>query len=133
MAPPAFGGSVATIGCMHSRIRAWPSCGTIGCGGIGPGQPIGLAVIGFAVIGGHRFGATDGGTSGCCWVGEAPGCRGMGDAGPGPAVLAAADPLVLEVAGEPRVAWGDDVQAAVNSAASTIALSVARLVMVIGL
>jgi hypothetical protein len=49
----------------------------------------------------------------------------------GPAVVAAA--LLLEIARDPRPAWDDDVQAAVKSPTSNIALSVALLVMVIRL
>src|ERR1700730_16843049 len=127
--PTAIGGSA--IGCVHSRTRAWPVWGTIGWGGIGPGQPIGFAVMGLAVIGGQGFGLSHGSARGWPWVGAASGC-GVARL-PGVAVAATADPFGLEVAREPRPAWDDDVHAAVNSPIRTIALRVAFLVMVIGL
>jgi hypothetical protein len=128
-----IGGTAATIGCMQNRIRAWLAWGTIGCGGSGPGQPTGFALIGLAVMGGHRFGTRDGGTRGWRGVGVASGRRVLTVAGPAAAVLATADPLGLELAPVPRLACDDDVQAAVNSVTSNIALSVACLLIVIRL
>jgi hypothetical protein len=104
---------------------AWPGCGMIGCGGNGPGQPTGLAVTG-----GHRFGG-EGRANVCgCSVGAASGC--------GVALVTAraadgVEPLGLEVAAGPRPACDVDVQAAVSRPISRTALSVACLVMVIGI
>lgn len=126
-----IGGAAAAIGCIQKRMRACPVCGLIGCGGSGPGQPTGFVLIGLAVIGGHRFGARDGGTSGWPCTG-APSGWVTSDSGPGAAVVATGDPG-LEAAREPRLPWVDDVQAAVNSATTNIALNVMCLLMVIGL
>ena len=116
----AIGG--AAIGCMQKKTRAWPACGTIGCGGNGPGQPTGFDLIGLAVIGGQRFGASDGGTTGCP-VGAASGCGVVTmDCG---VVAATADWLGLEVAAERTLVGDDDVHAAVKRPASKIALRVA--------
>jgi hypothetical protein len=124
MDPTVIGGT-ATIGCWHKTMRALPVCGTIGCGGRGPGQP-----IGFAVIGGHRFGASDGGTSGWFCVGPASGCGVVRASGAG--VVATTDALGLDVP-DLRLVPEVDVQATVSRPMSRTALSVACLVMVIGL
>jgi hypothetical protein len=83
-------------------------------------------------MGGHRFGLSDGATRGCSWVGAASGGRVLRVSRAGAAVEATAAPPEL-VAREPGLAWDDDEQAAVNRPTSNIALSVARLIMVIGL
>ena len=132
-APIVIGGAAATIGCRHSRMRAWPAWGTIGCGGSGPGQPMGFALIGLAVTGGHRFGARDGGVIGWSCVGAAPDGGAVTVSRAGAAVAATADPSGLDVAPAPRLVGADDVQAALNNPISKIALNVACLVMVIGL
>ena len=91
-----------------------------------------MAEIGLAVMGGHRVGLGDGGTRGCSCVGAVSGGRVVRVSRAGAAVEATANPLEL-VAREPRPAWDDEEQAAVNRPTSNIALSVARLIMVIGL
>jgi hypothetical protein len=101
----------------------------IGCGGIGPGQPTGLAVMGLAVIGGQWLGTRDGGVRGWRCIGAASGCGEVRASRPGAAVVATAELLGLAVGPAPRLAC-DDVQAALNTPISTSALSVVCLVMV---
>jgi hypothetical protein len=81
------------------------------------------------VIGGHRFGARDGGARASPCVGAASGCGVVEVSGLG-AVVPTADALA-EV--DTKLACELDVQAAVKSPNSTIALNVACLFMVIGL
>lgn len=121
-APTVMGGATAATGCAHTRMWAWPDCGTLGWGGNETGQP-----IGFAVIAGHWFGPSDGFVSGLC-AGAGWGFEDVASS-PGVAVATFAARLDLGVEAEPRLTPAVDVQAAVSSPTSRTALRVACLVM----